>query len=61
MMMKKTYHDLERHYQKLSNENTRRLRASNDPERYERARRREVLIQKAFFSDCRKYLSEDDF
>lgn len=56
-----SYTDLTRRYERLSHENTMRLRKKETVEAYEKARRREVLIQKAFFSDCRRYLTEDDF
>lgn len=51
-----TYDEIDRRYQRLSAENTRRARRRDTEEAYERARSREMLIRKAFFADCRRYL-----
>lgn len=53
------YEELDRRYQRLSVENTRRARKKNTDEAYERAQSREELIRRAFFADCKKYLNED--
>lgn len=50
------YEELDRRYQRLSAENTRRARKRYTDEAYEKARRREEWILKAFFADCRRYL-----
>lgn len=50
------YEELGRRYQRLSAENTRRARKRDTDETYEKARRREEWILKAFFADCRRYL-----
>ena len=50
------YEELDRRYQRLSAENTRRARKKNTDEAYEKARRREEWIRRAFFADCRRYL-----
>lgn len=59
-MKKMTYDDLFRRYQKLSCENTDRLRISRKRNRYEFAAARERLLRKAFFADCKRYLTPDD-
>ena len=53
------YEELDRRYQRLSVENTRRARRIDTAEAYERAQSREELIRRAFFADCKKYLNED--
>lgn len=58
--MKKTYHSLWLRYQELSNENTRRLRVSKAPDRFDKAAEREQLLRRAFFADCRRYLIAGD-
>lgn len=51
-----TYDELDKRYQRLSVENTRRARKKDTAEAYEMARSREELIRRAFFADCRRYL-----
>lgn len=43
-----TYYELDRKYQRISNENTLRARRKDTPEAYARARSREKLILKVF-------------
>lgn len=59
-MSKKTYLDLKRQYDKLSCENTNRLRKSKKADRFEFAAAREQLLIRALFADCKRYLTEDD-
>ena len=54
-----TYEELERRYQRLSNENMMRGRRKDTDRGYEKARSREELIRRAFFADCKRYLNED--
>lgn len=51
-----TYDDLERRYQELSVENTRRARKKDTERAYKKAQSRERWILKAFFADCKRYL-----
>lgn len=55
-----TYIELNRKYQRISSENTRRARKIDTPEAYSRAQSREKLILKAFFNDCKKHLNPDE-
>ena len=48
--------DLERRYQELSVENTRRARKKDTERAYKKAQSRERWILKAFFADCKRYL-----
>lgn len=57
---KYTYLDLKRRYDRLSHENTMRLRKKETPEAYEFAAKREEWIGRAFFADCRRYLTKYD-
>ena len=52
------YESLDRRYQKLSSENTKRARKKDTEEAYKKAKSREQLIRKAFFNDCKMYLKE---
>lgn len=52
------YYSLDRRYQSLSTENTRRARKIDTDEAYKKAQSREQLIRKAFFADCKRYLKE---
>lgn len=52
------YYSLDRRYQRLSAENTRRARKIDTDEAYKKAQSREQLIRKAFFADCKRYLKE---
>ena len=59
-MSKKTYLELKRRYDRLSHENTMRLRNSKKPDRFEFAEKRESRIWNALLSDCKRYLTEND-
>lgn len=56
-----TYIELDRRYQKISAENTRRARKKDTAEAYRKAQEREQLIRRTFFADCKRYLNEDSF
>lgn len=58
-MKRRTYEDLYRRYQDLSEVNTLRARKKDTAEGYEKAQSRERLIRKALFNDCKKYLDEN--
>lgn len=57
---RKTYRDIWLRYQKLSHENFRRCHKKDTPEGYAFAQQREQLLVRAFFADCKRYLTEKD-
>lgn len=53
-----TYDELDKRYQRLSHENMMRARKKDKAEAYEKAQKRERMILKAFFADCKRYLKD---